>query len=198
MNGPPSTIGMAQGVEADVDVVDAEAITADCSRRLQRRQGRQRTVKHVLKMLRLSIAVGGRVDIVNVYDVDARQSHPLQAVLERAQYPLARVVVTRDERQHVDIPILDTRGAARRRKQSPDLGGKQERISRNVPQTGADPVFRQALTIMGRGIEVTGARIVGMADQRNGVVIRKRPEQVAQRRAAEAGRRGGRQGLKRG
>ena len=59
-------------------------------------------------------------------------------------------------------------------------------------------MFRQALTIMGRGIEETDARIVGMADQRNGVVIRKRPEQVAQRRAAEAGRRGGRQGLKRG
>ena len=78
----------------------------------------------------------------------------------------------------------------RRRSEDPaDLGRDDQLVARLGPQNPPEPVLAERPAIEGRGVEVADAGVPRRLDCCLGDLVGQRPEEVADRRTAEAERR---------
>ena len=124
------------------------------------------------------------VRVVQVHDVDAVDAKPVQALVQRTQDPVAAEVEHRPRRGRVGEEV-----GARLRvgdDEPAHLGGQHEIAVPAGPQRRAEPAFGGAVAVQRRGVEVAHARVTGPAYHGPRLGVGHRPEQPAQRRAAEA------------
>ena len=126
------------------------------------------------------------VGIVHEHDVDPVEAHPLEARLERAQHALAAVVAPPARRGRDGEALVVLAGAGGiGLEQPPDLGRDDERVARALAQDRADAALRQAQPVVRGRVEVADAGVPRALDGAAGVLVRRHPIQVADRRAAE-------------
>ena len=120
-------IGLCQNVQADLHVVHAQANVIDQAFGLQAAQLGQGFCDDLFQHLgvTLAVAIGGA--IVNVNHIQTGQPHALQAVLHAAANASSGVIPTLAKRQHVDVGVLVSGGAAVGLQQTPHLAGDHPR-----------------------------------------------------------------------
>ena len=179
-------LGLAQHVEHDGHVVDAEADGADQAFALHRVKNGQRFVDHLAAHRVGRSAVRRRVAVVHEEQVHARQAQPLQAVLEAAANTAGAEVPALRERQHVDITVLRARCGSIGLKQPTDLRRQEQARVRTLAQRIAEAPLRQAVAVVRCRVEAAAAAGPGGLQHRPCIALGNALEQVAQRRAAQA------------
>ena len=126
-----------------------------------------------------------QVGVVHERDVDVVGAEADQALLERSQHRVARVVEVRIDLADVAEDRLGAVGAGRIEHPS-DLGREHVLVARSPTQRVPEAPFRGTVPVQRRGVEVPDAARPRGVDRRVRVLVADAREHVADRRGAEA------------
>ena len=107
------------------------------------------------------------VGVVHVDDVDAVDAEPLEAVLDRAQHPVAAEVVhPAGVGRHVEAvrEVALVRGLGTRHQHAPDLRGQDVLVARVRGQRAPEAALREPEAVVRRGVEIADAALPRRAD----------------------------------
>ena len=119
-------------------------------------------------------------------NVDAIDSEPLQAVLERSHHAVVAVVEHGLKLETAEPLILDRVGSERPAQHPADLGRYDEVGARPAVERTPERVFGEPAPVPGGGVEVADAAVPGGFDQPRGFIVAHSLEKLAERRRAEA------------
>ena len=163
-------------VHADADRADEAGVAKPGERAV--------AALHHLAEARLDgIAMPVAVDVVDVEDVDAVGAETLEAVLDRAEHPVPRIVVDRLEGERVAEHAR--RRAAPHRPQHPSDLRRDHRAVPDTAKAGTEPVLGEAVAIEGCRIEIGDPRREGSRHGRVGHILLDDVIEPAERAAAE-------------
>lgn len=124
-------------------------------------------------------------DVVDIEDVDAVQAEPRIAEFDRTHDAVIAVVIVKLEGQRVNEAQFRHLVLGHRFQQPADLGGQHVAVAWLGAQIVAEATFRQAETVMWRGVVIADAIRPRGVEDRLRVRIRHRLVEIAQRGAAE-------------
>ena len=123
------------------------------------------------------------IRVVDVEDVDLVDAQPRDALLDRAHDAVVREVIHGVERGRARKRVALRRRA--RTEQAADLGREHVLVSRLGAEHCAEALLRQAIPVLGRGVEKANASRPRGLDDLMRLIVRESLEQAPQRRGAE-------------
>ena len=183
-------------VEQRVPARDEEAVEVGLAREPEQHLGLVHACAHrsdhALAAQPVERGVGARdgvlvvvVRVVDVQDVDAVETEPLEALLDRAEHPVVAEVEDRIQGRDASPDRLARLGGRVRAQQAPDLRREHEVVARPPGEDTAEALLRQAEAVEGRGVEEADAPLPGQLDRRVRGLVADRLEQPAERCGAQ-------------